>query len=76
MNPYYVGVVDKLPRLGKALALELEQLVEGEDLPPFSNITCIGHSLGAHLCGFIGKNVPNRFGRISGIENLFGWIQF
>ena len=65
-NPYYLGVADKLPRLGKALALDIRHLVKGNVLPWYSRITCIGHSLGAHLCGFISKHLPHILGRISG----------
>lgn len=33
-----------------------------------SNVMCIGHSLGAHICGYAGKITTNKIYRISGLD--------
>ncbi len=37
---------------------------------PLSSVHCIGHSLGAHICGYVGKvlkrNIRTTLGRITG----------
>lgn len=48
--------------VGKSIA----EYIKSNNIDP-KTVTCIGHSLGAHCCGFAGKNV-NNLGRISGID--------
>lgn len=37
------------------------------------NIHLIGHSLGAHISGYIGRDIPN-ISRISGLGMLHAWM--
>lgn len=57
----YTDPVEKVPDIGKKVA----QFIIGTDIDPL-NIHCIGHSLGAHVCGFIGKEIKLK--RISALD--------
>ena len=35
----------------------------------WSDMYCIGHSLGAHVCGFAGKKSNSQIQRITGVAN-------
>lgn len=47
--------------IGKALSRVLERLVEGGVNP--KNIHIVGHSLGSHIAGFVGKTFYNSTGK-------------
>ena len=49
--------------VGAAVALMARHLVNGRNITR-RNLWCIGHSLGAHICGIAGKKF--RFDRITG----------
>lgn len=52
--------------MGAYLANFLQKLLElGADR---NKIHLIGHSLGAHICGFAGKRIRNRIGRITALD--------
>jgi len=44
-----------------------EKLLDEAEMDP-SRVQLIGHSLGAHLAGFIGKNTRSKLGRIYGLD--------
>lgn len=54
----------------RVVGLEIEHFVKSLmislNLKPF-NIHCIGHSLGAHACGYAGENI-DKIGQISGLD--------
>ena len=41
------------------------EFIKSARIPP-KNVHCIGHSLGAHVCGFAGKEV--KLNRITGLD--------
>ena len=56
---------------------EIEKLLERLGVVTTSLVHCIGHSLGAHVCGFLGKNVnskiesgifKSKLGRVTGLD--------
>ena len=49
----------------KVVGQELADLIKKLGLDSSKNVYCIGHSLGAHVCGFCGK--INKLKRITGI---------
>ena len=66
-SPNYVAAVQNTRRAGAHIAELIEFLVAqgGASLADFH---LIGHSLGAHVSGFAGKNiVTGRVGRITGL---------
>lgn len=48
----------------KIVGRKIAEFIRTNEIDP-SLAYCIGHSLGAHCCGFVGKNIPN-LGRITG----------
>ncbi|XP_055386258.1 endothelial lipase-like [Condylostylus longicornis] len=67
INLNYVAARFKVENVGKQVA-ELIDFLNNYAKLSFNDIHLIGHSLGAHVCGFIGKNVKN--GRIPIIFGL------
>ncbi|XP_055916678.1 phospholipase A1-like [Eupeodes corollae] len=63
----YASSKSAVSTVGKNLALFIDFLNEEANMP-FESLTLIGHSLGAHVCGYAGKNVMN--GRINIITGL------
>ena len=63
MNFDYNQSASDTRAVGAAVAVMARHLVRGKHITR-TNLWCIGHSLGGHLCGIAGKNY--RFGRISG----------
>ncbi|XP_053971420.1 lipase member H-like isoform X1 [Hylaeus volcanicus] len=61
----YVYVASQVPMVGKVVAESLEKLAETIDL---NTLHVIGHSLGAHIAGHIGRYVNNTLARITGLD--------
>lgn len=54
--------------VGKKVAKFLDRKL-GRSLKPWRNLKIIGHSMGAHIAGFVGKNVKNgTIGTIIGLD--------
>nr|XP_022910033.1 pancreatic triacylglycerol lipase [Onthophagus taurus] len=70
-NPPYPQAVANIRLIGAVTAHLLEALY-GEDEHGFDRVHCIGHSLGAHMCGYIGYQLKKDFGftmgRITGMD--------
>jgi len=66
-NVLYVSSAKSVPNVGQELADILNKVKQ-----PNQKIHCIGHSLGAHVCGFAGKFSQSKYGiqfdRISGLD--------
>jgi len=67
-NPNYITSRGHVNPVGELIALFLDNLRAANFLPDFSRVTCIGQSLGAHVCGAAGKRVT--LGRINTIFGL------
>jgi pimeloyl-ACP methyl ester carboxylesterase len=60
-GPNYIAAKDNAIKTGKRLNAFIKEC----KIPP-KKIYCIGHSLGAHACGFAGKGLT--FARITGLD--------
>jgi len=78
---FYTQSVLNSEVVGRSIAYFLNQLKLDLGVLP-SAFHCIGHSLGAHVCGFVGKYAKREFGwkigRITGLDPAFpefyeGW---
>lgn len=65
--PWYLDAVDNT----RVVGLKTAEFILANNLNP-KNVHCIGHSLGAHTCGFVGKHV--KLGRISGLDPAGPWF--
>ncbi|XP_075147676.1 phospholipase A1-like [Haematobia irritans] len=63
----YVTSVTAVPRVGKKIASFITSLNKNFKMP-YESLTVAGHSLGAHVAGYAGKNVKN--GKIHTIVGL------
>jgi len=67
----YFYVAEVVPTVGQIVAFFIERLVNTTDIS-LQSLHCIGHSLGAHVCGFAGKaihaNKQDKIGRITGLD--------
>ncbi|XP_076181199.1 phospholipase A1 [Ptiloglossa arizonensis] len=61
----YIYVASQVPTIGKAIAKCLEKLSEKINL---NTLHIIGHSLGAHIAGFIGRFLSVHLERITGLD--------
>lgn len=62
--PCYAASVHNLKPVAKCMAVMLTHLrAAGLDV---DQLTCVGHSLGAHLCGIMANYLPFRMHRIIG----------
>jgi len=74
---YYYQAAANTRYMGVSLAKMVTNLLEAQILHTNrldldTSLHCIGHSLGAHICGFLGKNLKNlthyKLRRISGLD--------
>jgi pimeloyl-ACP methyl ester carboxylesterase len=63
----YDAAVQALEGIGRGLAIWLDKKL-GTDPILFRNMTIIGHSLGAHIAGCIGRKTRHRVGTIIGLD--------
>lgn len=67
-TPCYGWAVERSYRVGKVVAEFLDFLL-GFDQDKWDQLTLVGHSIGAHICGFAGKRVrKGRVGTIVGLD--------
>lgn len=64
--PCYVAAVHNLKPVAKCLAHSFSFLRNSG--MPVQRTTCVGHSLGAHICGLMSNYLDFRIERIIGIE--------
>ncbi|CAF0827221.1 unnamed protein product [Rotaria sordida] len=65
--PFYANAVANTRLVGKLIGLFLKKLHKLKGIS-YDKIHCIGHSLGAHTCGFTSNTVDNQLARISGLD--------
>lgn len=67
-NSFYAYAVSSLPSVGKVVAEMIQKLSEAGAKP--SEMLVTGHSLGAHVAGFTGKQLPEKYrlGTIIGMD--------
>lgn len=63
--PCYVAAVHNLRPVARCAAEALGQLRRAGLRP--DRLTCVGHSLGAHLCGILANYLTFRLNRIIGV---------
>ncbi|XP_076272394.1 pancreatic triacylglycerol lipase-like isoform X2 [Rhynchophorus ferrugineus] len=63
----YALAVSNVENVGKTVGLFIESLVSNYDYSP-DNIILVGHSLGAHVAGFAGKELNGTLGVIVGMD--------
>ncbi|XP_001946851.1 phospholipase A1 [Acyrthosiphon pisum] len=64
--PCYAASVHNLKPVARCMAVMLTHLrAAGLDV---NQLTCVGHSLGAHLCGIMANYLPFRMHRIIGVD--------
>lgn len=67
-TPCYGWAVERSYRVAKVVAEFLDFLL-GYDQDKWDKLTLVGHSIGAHICGFAGKRVrKGRVGTIVGLD--------
>lgn len=62
--PCYVAAVHNLRSVARCTGAMVGRLL-GQGLP-MATLTCVGHSLGAHICGIMANYLPFRISRIIG----------
>ncbi|KAI3381242.1 hypothetical protein SNEBB_002074 [Seison nebaliae] len=67
MAPDYMAAVANSRLVGKILGLVFRSLQRHHYLIS-TNIHCIGHSLGAHVCGYASYEIHRKVGRITGLD--------
>ncbi|CAF0989739.1 unnamed protein product [Rotaria sp. Silwood1] len=65
--PFYSNAVANTRLVGKQVGLFLQKIHKLKGIS-YDRIHCIGHSLGAHTCGYTSNTVDNQLGRISGLD--------
>lgn len=79
-GPPYTQAVANTRLVGAMTGRLASQLIQKGNVSP-NRMHCIGHSLGAHTCGYVGSNLRVQYGyklgRITGVTlwliNLFFW---
>ncbi|KAJ8687643.1 hypothetical protein QAD02_023437 [Eretmocerus hayati] len=70
-GPPYTQAVANTRLVGAMIGRLTMQLIQKGRIHP-SRLHCIGHSLGAHTCGYVGHNLRNQYGyklgRITGLD--------
>lgn len=71
-SPPYTQAVANIRLIGTMTAHLIADIVSHSDNLKLDRVHCIGHSLGAHLCGYVGYTLKKEFGltlgRISGLD--------
>ncbi|CAF0991636.1 unnamed protein product [Rotaria magnacalcarata] len=65
--PLYPNAVANIRLVGRQVGLLLKKLHDLKGIS-YDRMHCIGHSLGAHACGFTSNAVENQLARISGLD--------
>lgn len=63
LDLHYQEAVKNIRVVGKVVA----EFIVSNQIDP-QTVTCVGNNLGAHACGFVGKNIQGGLGRISGLD--------
>jgi pancreatic triacylglycerol lipase len=72
-TPCYNWAARRVPKIGAVVAEFLDFML-GSDESTWKELTVVGHSLGAHIAGFAGKQVTKgRVGKIVGLDP--GWFK-
>ena len=70
----YAEVVPKVPKIGQMVAHFINKLLNLMNTST-NDMHCIGHSLGAHVCGFAGSALfPDKLAQITGLDPA--WPEF
>lgn len=64
----YIYVASRVPDVGRAIATALEKFSDVIDL---TTLHVIGHSLGAHVVGHIGRSMNSSLVRLTGLDPAF-----
>ncbi|XP_030764164.1 pancreatic triacylglycerol lipase-like [Sitophilus oryzae] len=71
-SPPYTQAVANIRLIGRMTAHLLGDIAQHTERYSLEHVHCIGHSLGAHLCGYVGYTVQDEFnltlGRITGLD--------
>lgn len=67
--PCYTAAVHNMKTVAKCVATMLAHLrTSGLNV---DQLTCVGHSLGAHVCGIVANYLPFRMHRIIGMYKIY-----
>lgn len=69
--PCYVSLVYNIRYIGRCLAKYMNVLHDAGLQP--NTVTCIGHSMGAHICGQIKNSLKFHMKKVIGKKNLKKW---
>ncbi|KAL1497835.1 hypothetical protein ABEB36_008724 [Hypothenemus hampei] len=71
-SPPYTQAVANTRLIGSMTAHLLHDIAQAANSKSLDHVYCIGHSLGAHLCGYVGYTLQDEFnltlGRITGLD--------
>ncbi|CAF1201197.1 unnamed protein product [Adineta ricciae] len=65
--PFYNKAAANIRLVGKQISLILKKMKTLKKLS-YDKVHCIGHSLGAHTCGYASNGINNQIGRITGLD--------